>query len=180
MTPSGPKDTGDVKFEAFDSRFLGAPLSGDDIIFGAPLWSLLVSSNGTPLDDKSNLTVQFALNPYAALQGAFLDTLSGPITPDNQAAFEAAVAAGVFAALTVANGDAMLTDYQLFAPTLMYNVFGSVTYASDAGAGLDHEYDAGGGSGGGSLTNPEPSTLTLLGLGTLGLLGYTWRRRRAA
>jgi hypothetical protein len=27
---------------------------------------------------------------------------------------------------------------------------------------------------------PEPSTLTLLGLGTLSLFGYTWRRRRTA
>jgi hypothetical protein len=27
---------------------------------------------------------------------------------------------------------------------------------------------------------PEPSTLTLLGLGSLGLLGYGWRRRKQA
>jgi len=27
---------------------------------------------------------------------------------------------------------------------------------------------------------PEPSTLTLLGIGTLGLAAYGWRRRRAA
>jgi hypothetical protein len=27
---------------------------------------------------------------------------------------------------------------------------------------------------------PEPSTLTLLGLGSLGLLGYNWRRRKQA
>jgi hypothetical protein len=27
---------------------------------------------------------------------------------------------------------------------------------------------------------PEPSSLTLLGIGTLGLLGYGWRRKRAA
>jgi hypothetical protein len=27
---------------------------------------------------------------------------------------------------------------------------------------------------------PEPSTLTLLGLGSLGLLGYGWRRRNRA
>jgi hypothetical protein len=33
-------------------------------------------------------------------------------------------------------------------------------------------------SGGGA--NPEPATLTLLALGTLGLLGYAWRRRLAA
>jgi hypothetical protein len=25
--------------------------------------------------------------------------------------------------------------------------------------------------------NPQPSTLTLLGIGSLGLLGYGWRRR---
>jgi hypothetical protein len=30
------------------------------------------------------------------------------------------------------------------------------------------------------VTTPEPSTLTLLGLGTLGLLGYGWRRRSHA
>jgi hypothetical protein len=27
---------------------------------------------------------------------------------------------------------------------------------------------------------PEPASLTLLGLGALGLLGYGWRRRQAA
>ena len=31
-----------------------------------------------------------------------------------------------------------------------------------------------------SVDNPEPSTLTLLALGTLGLLGYGWRWKRAA
>ncbi len=29
-----------------------------------------------------------------------------------------------------------------------------------------------------AVSTPEPSTLTLLGIGSLGLLGYGWRRRR--
>jgi hypothetical protein len=27
---------------------------------------------------------------------------------------------------------------------------------------------------------PEPSTLTLLGIGSLGMIGYRWRRRKQA
>jgi hypothetical protein len=34
------------------------------------------------------------------------------------------------------------------------------------------------GPGGGGLATPEPSTLTLLGIGSLSLLGYGWRRRK--
>lgn len=64
----------------------------------------------------------------------------------------------------VAGGVATLTGYRIFSTT--YTVSQSATVAEGVNAGV--------------TAIPEPSTRLLLGLGTLGLLGYGWLRRVAA
>jgi len=165
----GPSDLGQVKFEAFDSRYVGRGLTGDNIIYGTPLWSLLIQSSGIALANKSNISVDFELNASAVAAGAlYLSTPSGP-APINPAAFDAAIDSSVFTNLTVTNGVASLSNFDLLPSNLMYAVgSGSITYASDAGSGLITVSSV-----------PEPASFALLSLGTLGLFGYcSWRRNR--
>ena len=134
----GRGDQGQVKFEAFDSRYVGGGLTGDNIIYGTPLWSLLIASNGTALADKSNISVQFTLNDAAAAAGVLaLSTPDGGTMPIDVPAFEQAMDTTVKSALTVKGGVASLSNFDPFPSNLVYNVSsGSVTYANDAGAGL--------------------------------------------
>jgi hypothetical protein len=168
MALGTPQDIGDVKFEAFDSRLVGGGLIGENIIYGTPLWSLLIESDGVALQNKSNITVAFNLNPDAVTDGIFTST-AGPI---NVQSFDSAIDANVLGALSVTNGVASLGNYQLFPATLMYNVSsGSVQYASDTGAGFTSI----------STAVPAPQGLVLFGLGLAGALGIpVVMRRRSA
>jgi hypothetical protein len=169
MALGGPDDVGDALFEAFDSRFIGGKLTGDDIIFGAPLWSLTIHADGTPLADKSNIVVDFQVNSAAVQAGAFSDSLTGPITAINAPAFVASINTNVKNALTVVDGMASLNNYELFASTLFYNVSGgSITYASGTGSGLFH-----------IASVPEPSTIAMSGIAAVIGLLYARRRRVA-
>jgi hypothetical protein len=56
------------------------------------------------------------------------------------------------------------------------NDFGQVTGVYTDSAGVSHGFIA---TPDDFTVVPEPSSLTLLCLGSLGLLGYSWRRRRA-
>jgi hypothetical protein len=72
-----------------------------------------------------------------------------------------------------------LTTLFNFDGTSGYNPLGSLTLGSD-GLTLFGTTQSGG-SGNGTifaLTIPEPSALTLLGMGAFGLMAYIWRRRR--
>ena len=68
----------------------------------------------------------------------------------------------------------------------MVNVAATVNLAGSAGASMSFGDETGGGSGSANwdyvnvnpVSTPEPSTLTLLVMGLIGLLCYAWRKRK--
>jgi hypothetical protein len=112
---------GDDQFNAFDSRYAGSGLTGGNIIYGAPLWSLLVTSNGVALSNKSNVVVRFALNPAAVADGAF-SYLGEPLSLGDYMTFDSALADNLWTQLSVVGGEITLNAYDPFPSDFVYNV----------------------------------------------------------
>lgn len=153
-----------VEYMVYDSRIGTVDPSnvGDP---SGTLWELRITANGD-LDSKSDLSVDFMLNPLATIAGGgsanLLTDASGvPIDP-------ATIDAAILNAFTVGDGTATLGPTPLFPLGTEYWVSSPIYYGFADGAGLE----------GTALPEPAAWALMLVGLGGLGAAVRS--RRRAA
>jgi hypothetical protein len=154
----GPTTTGErqaVEFMATDSRFGPATITnlGDP---ASNLWTLTISAD-KPLKSPADLNVSFQINPLATQAGGgtqdiLTDSNGDPLSPG-------AVISRVLGAITVTDGVATLAAVDPFPVGTEYHVDQTITYGVADLAGV--------------TAVPEPPSVWLLGLGMLGLLGYT-------
>jgi hypothetical protein len=141
---------------ATDSRF-GPPTIPNIGVPTSNLWTLTISAD-KPLTSPADLAVSFQINPLATRAGGgtqdiLTDSNGDPLSPG-------AVISRVLGAITVTDGVATLASVDPFPVGTEYHVDQTITYGVADEAGL-------------TAAVPEPTSVWLLGLGVLGLLGYT-------
>jgi hypothetical protein len=154
----GSTDRGEhhsVEFMATDSRF-GPPMITNIGDPSSNLWTLTISAD-KPLTSPSDLTISFQVNPLATRAGGgsqdiLTDSNGDLLSPG-------AVISRIMGAITVTDGVATLASVDPFPVGTEYHVDQTITYGVADEAGL--------------TAVPEPTSVWLLGLGVLVLLGYS-------
>jgi hypothetical protein len=157
-------DFGGVTFFALDSRLMPSSAALDAFYqrgqpFDEALWVLSLSANGVP-GSPSDIAVHFRINPQAIADNIlFLDTDHDQVNDLDDAAIEDLIKQDI----EIVGDSAVLTGLELFPEGTEYNVSGVVTYGDGVNALLM------------SSAVPAPSTMVLLGLGALCLMGFIRR-----
>ena len=156
LGPSAPGEYQAVAFMALDSRF--GPTFPDN--FGDPannLWTLTIVAL-RPITSISDLLIDFTINPLATIAGGGTQDILTDAS--DQALSIGAVLSQITGALTIADGVATLAPVDPFPVGTRYHVDQTITYGVADAAAL--------------TAAPEPSSVWLLGFGSLLLL---WRSR---
>jgi hypothetical protein len=153
-----------VEYMVYDSRIgsVNPTQVGDP---AGALWELLITANGD-LTSKSDLDVQFILNPLAETAGEagtpiLTDSSGAPIDPS-------AIDTAILNAFTVADGTATLAPTPLFPLGTEYWVASPIDYGF-----------ADGGAVAGTALIPEPAAWATMLLG-FGAVSWAVRRRRTS
>ncbi len=143
--------------------------------------SILGAADGIMIHGSASQTVVINVSGTSDVLPNVGYTLSGGITP-NHVLYNFYQATS----LTVSSDEGSVLAPFAAVTALSGGFNGELIAASMIGSVETHVYDGGGSSGqltpfdGNLRPVPEPASLALMGAGGLGLLGYSWRRRRAA